>query len=411
MAITDKEQGVWETDQVYNKIMEGDIWSYTGADAFYMWGNNPKGGLGLNDTANRSSPTQIPGSTWSYLPHCNLISSNVMGGLKTDGTLWTWGNNDYGVLGHNQSSENARYSSPTQVGTDTTWDNISMGGDNAKSCIAVKTDGTLWCWGGNDKGNLGQNESGIPSSRSSPKQVGDDTDWNHGVAGADTMFAIKTNGTLWSWGYGKWYGQLAQNNQTSYSSPRQVGTNTTWSYVQAGRPGAGIATKTDGTLWTWGGNTNGELGHNGPTGPGYSGRSSSPKQVGTGTDWAYDSYNKISMGFYRAGAIKQDGTLWMWGYNANGQLGDNSQVKKSSPIQIPGTWEYVSGTYLETIAKKTDGTLWSWGYGGQGGLGNNTSTGNASRSSPIQVGGDMSIKDGERQMCAAWAKNAAIGKL
>ena len=408
MAITDKEQGVWSnSNQVYNKIMEGDIWSYTGADAYFIWGVGSKGRLGQNDTDSRSSPTQIPGSTWSALPHSNL-GIGYMGGIKSDGTLWTWGGNDYGVLGQGDQTQ---YSSPTQVGTDTTWSNLSMGGDNAKSCIAVKTDGTLWTWGGNDRGNLGFNQASTPSSRSSPKQVGEDTDWHHGSAGADFMFAVKTNGTLWSWGYGKWYGQLAQGSQSSFSSPRQVGTDTTWSYVQAGRPGSGIATKTDGTLWAWGYNANGELGQNGPTGPGYSGRYSSPRQVGTGTDWAYDSFQKIAMGSQKAGAIKQDGTLWMMGYNSNGQLGLNDQARRSSPTQIPGTWEYVSTANMETLAKKSDGTLWSWGYGGQGGLGNNTSTGNASRSSPIQVGGDMSIKDGERQMCAAWAKNAAIGKL
>ena len=298
MAITDKEQGVWSnSNQVYNKIMEGDIWSYTGADAYFIWGVGSKGRLGQNDTDSRSSPTQIPGSTWSALPHSNL-GIGYMGGIKSDGTLWTWG--------------------------------------------------------GNDRGNLGFNQASTPSSRSSPKQVGEDTDWHHGSAGADFMFAVKTNGTLWSWGYGKWYGQLAQGSQSSFSSPRQVG---------------------------------------------------------TGTDWAYDSFQKIAMGSQKAGAIKQDGTLWMMGYNSNGQLGLNDQARRSSPTQIPGTWEYVSTANMETLAKKSDGTLWSWGYGGQGGLGNNTSSGNASRSSPIQVGGDMIIRDGERQMIAAYSVNAAMGKM
>ena len=117
------------------------------------------------------------------------------------------------------------------------------------------------------------------------------------------------------------------------------------------------------------------------------------------------------MGSQKAGAIKQDGTLWMMGYNSNGQLGLNDQARRSSPTQIPGTWEYVSTANMETLAKKSDGTLWSWGYGGQGGLGNNTSSGNASRSSPIQVGGDMIIRDGERQMIAAYSVNAAMGKM
>ena len=403
MAITDKEQGVWETDQVYNKIMEGNIWSYTGADALFTWGSGSKGRLGHNDTVDRSSPTQIPGTTWSALPHSNL-GIGFMGGLKSDGTLWTWGDNPDGVLGHNNQTD---VSSPTQVGTNTTWSNISMGGDNGKSCIAVKTDGTLWCWGGNNHGQIGSNNK---TDYSSPRQIGSDTNWHHGASGADFMFAIKTDGTLWSWGYGEWYGQLAQNNKSDYSSPKQVGTNTTWAYVQAGRPGAGVATKTDGTLWTWGMNSNGELGQN-QGGGGYGPRYSSPKQVGTGTDWAYDKFNKISMGSTKIAAIKTDGTLWMSGYNSNGQLGQNDDTRYSSPVQIPGSWSYVTTAHFETLASKTDGTLWSWGYGGQGGLGNNTSTGNASLSSPIQVGGDMSVKSGGRAIIACWANYAALGKL
>ena len=356
MAITDKEQGVWSnSNQVYNKIMEGDIWSYTGADAYFIWGVGSKGRLGQNDTDSRSSPTQIPGSTWSALPHSNL-GIGYMGGIKSDGTLWTWGGNDYGVLGQGDQTQ---YSSPTQVGTDTTWSNLSMGGDNAKSCIAVKTDGTLWTWGGNDRGNLGFNQASTPSSRSSPKQVGEDTDWHHGSAGADFMFAVKTNGTLWSWGYGKWYGQLAQGSQSSFSSPRQVGTDTTWNSISDRRqslPGAGanfLATKTDGTLWAWGGQGDfGSLGLNqGPGGPG-AGSRSSPTQVGTDTNWSLTEDPYVDS--FGASAMKTDGTFWVWGGNDDGRLGFNtpSNTRYSSPTQLPGTWSQGIVTYGGSIAVK-----------------------------------------------------------
>ena len=109
-----------------------------------------------------------------------------------------------------------------------------MGGDNGKSCIAVKTDGTLFCWGGNLHGQLGLNNK---TDYSSPRQVGEsnpDT-WKIGSAGADYLLGVKTDGTLWSWGYNEWYGMLGQNSKTDYSSPKQVGTDTSWAYASAGR--------------------------------------------------------------------------------------------------------------------------------------------------------------------------------
>ena len=140
MAITDKEQGVWELDQVYNKINEGGIWNYTSdGTALWAWGRNYLGGLGAGIPGSRSSPVQIPGTTWKEIsPACNR---GVMS-FRTDGTLWTWGENLHGGLGQNNTTN---YSSPRQVGTDTTW---STG--NASLC--VKTNGTLWSWGYNLNG-------------------------------------------------------------------------------------------------------------------------------------------------------------------------------------------------------------------------------------------------------------------
>ena len=154
MAITDKEQGVWITEQVYNKQMEGGIWVYNGDGAGYVWGRNDEGGLGINLSSNsesRSSPTQIPGP-WKEMS----VTGDNNYGIKTDGTLWGWGNNEYGELGQNTTQ---KVSSPIQIGTETTWRRISNwpGGG-----MATKTDGTLWMWGKNDNGMLGQNQ-GEPS--------------------------------------------------------------------------------------------------------------------------------------------------------------------------------------------------------------------------------------------------------
>ena len=120
MAITDKEQGVWNLDQVYNKINEGGIWSYNGPpDQFFVWGYNEVGQLAQNDTTpGRSSPIQISGTDWSRMGS----GAYAVGGIKTDGTAWTWGANTYGVLGHNNE---VHYSSPTQLPG--TWDYLQSG--------------------------------------------------------------------------------------------------------------------------------------------------------------------------------------------------------------------------------------------------------------------------------------------
>ena len=123
MAITDKEEGVWELEQVYNKINQGGIWSYNAPIQLDLWGANHAGGIGQNTTSTTdySSPTQIPGTTWSQFTLSKAYSSGV--GVKTNGTLWTWGGPGY-LLAQNN---NVQYSSPTQVGTDTTWDKIKVG--------------------------------------------------------------------------------------------------------------------------------------------------------------------------------------------------------------------------------------------------------------------------------------------
>jgi alpha-tubulin suppressor-like RCC1 family protein len=329
-----------------------------------------------------------------------------MGAIKSDGTMWVWGSTNYGILGLNVygAGLSDSVSSPIQLGTETTWDNACFGGNNSAGCMAVKTDGSLWGWGQNRYGTLGLNDAGIPgslpseyqNSRSSPTQVGTDTTWKFvNYAGDDCIYGIKTNGTLWSWG-GAGAGQLGQNTPGTTpslrSSPVQVGTDTSWAFASGGRNGHAIATKTDGTLWCWGDNSKGALGLNesevgAPTWT--SPQRSSPTQVGSGTDWNYDNEGKISAGYQRVFAIKTNGTLWGWGRSHQGQLGLNEGGYKdySSPVQIPGTnWATISNV-SEVIATKTDGTLWTWGDNGEGkGMLNS----DVDRSSPTQVPGTWS---------------------
>jgi len=365
MAITDKEQGVWGLDQVYNKINQGSIWEYTGASELWVWGYNNNGQLGLNSTVDYSSPVQLPGS-WDKGAIGNSQTDHIQF-LKTDGTLWTWGYNAVGQLGQGNTTT---ISSPTQVGSGTDWASTVAG---SNSTFAIKTDGTLWSWGYNVKGQLGLNTGGIGTNVNSPSQIPGTTWSKVSSLGSMSSGAIKTDGTLWTWGNGQDYGSLGHDNTTNYSSPVQVGSDTTWSYIAGGAGGA-RAIKTDGTLWSWGSNTKGQLGQNNQT------NYSSPKQVGSGTDWS-----KVSAGRYNTIAIKTDGTLWEWGDNEKGSLGQNNLTQYSSPVQVPGTsWEKCYISY-PSYAIKTDGTLWVWGYNYRGSFGTNTDT-DANTSSPVQIG-------------------------
>ena len=183
--------------------------------------------------------------------------------------LFGWGNNYGGALGTGNST---LYSSPKQVGSLTGWATISFGNNN---CVSIKTDGTLWTWGTNPFGQLGL---GNTTYYSSPKQVGALTNWSKAFTnGNNACIAIKTDGTLWTWGSNQ-FGQLGLGNTTYYSSPKQVGLLTNWSSLGGGY-GSLVAVKTDGTLWTWGRNESGQLGQGNFT------YLSSPKQVGSLTNW------------------------------------------------------------------------------------------------------------------------------
>jgi len=292
----------------------------------WIWGRNNFGQLGFNDTNHRSSPTQVGSSTnWSVVSTQSFFTLSI----KTDGTLWSWGRGLFGALGNNSDYK----SSPTQVGTATNWSKFT--GGNFCS-MATKTDGTLWAWGTNSSGQHGTNNR---TSTDSPVQVGSGTNWNLVSMGVYSAAAVKTDGTLWLWGRNS-YGQLGLGDSTNRSSPVQVGTGTDWSKVSHSGDHA-LATKTNGTLWAWGQNTlGGNLGINDTI------ARSSPVQVGTGTNWSL-----ISAGRIMSVATKTDGTLWTWGRNSVGQLGLNTKGTvnyKSSPTQV-GTatnWTLISaGSY------------------------------------------------------------------
>jgi alpha-tubulin suppressor-like RCC1 family protein len=362
----------------------------TPAIRLYAWGGGGIGQLAQNDTVYRSSPVQVgTETTWSSQFACGWGGAAI----KNDGTLWTWGQNNFGQLGKNDT---VYRSSPVQVGSGTTWSKISIGMSNRM--VAIKTDGTMWTWGRDYNGSTGLNTPNI--HRSSPTQIGADTNWSSVNAGFDITFAVRTDGTLWVWGYANQYGEFGTNNisSTGRSSPTQVGASTNWAEAISAETWS-IGRRTDGTLWSWGhgSSVNGALGLNETV------DRSSPTQIGTGTTWSSFTYG--DNGGTSVLAVKTDGTLWAWGSDGSGQAGKNSTgTNRSSPTQVgfDTNWLKADLIYKDAvIAIKTNGTLWSWGNNNHGRLGLNDKV---FRSSPTQVGAGTSwtyISGGDRTGFAA----------
>ncbi|MGK4567408.1 RCC1 domain-containing protein [Flavobacterium sp. 3HN19-14] len=215
--------------------------------------------------------------------------------------------------------------------------------------LAIKEDGTLWAWGFNQFGQLGD---GTENNSVVPVQVGTSNDWKMVNAGGAFSMAIKNNGTLWGWGY-NYSGQLGLGTSGEgslyYTTPQQVGTLNTWKTVSADSGGSTLALKNDGTLWGWG-TTIGIM-------PSYGADTvATPTQIGTDNDWKQvDHFGSVSFG------IKTNGTLWGWGTSfGNGELGAGMINYYAVPTQI-GTssdWKQISSGHRYNMAIRNDGSLW-----------------------------------------------------
>lgn len=255
---------------------------------------------------------------------------NNMTAIKTDGTLW-WAGEAFqaGCCTTTPLNNTTSYSSPVQVGSQTDWATVQS---HNQGTHVIKTNGKLYCWGRNLWGALG---IGTVAGKCSPVQVGALTDWagiakggNHAVAG------IKTSGKLYTWGDAG-SGVAGTGSTSNTSSPVQVGSLTNWTVETAVSGGTMAAIKSDGTLWSWGSAVNGGLG-NGTTSPNLS----SPVQVGSDTNWSKIAPTERG-GF---AAIKTSGKLYAWGYNGRGALGQGDTTNRSSPVQVgSGTnWTKIS---------------------------------------------------------------------
>jgi alpha-tubulin suppressor-like RCC1 family protein len=342
----------------------------------YGWGRNAYGQLGDNTTTSYSSPISIVGgfTDWIQASAGGIHSL----GLRANGTVWAWGRNGFGQLGNNTAGFSSYKSSPVLVSGDfTDWVKTSAGGNHN---IGLRANGSLWSWGNNDSGELGINLSGFTQRRSSPVSiVGGITDWVDISTRNHFNLAIRANGTLWSWG-NNGVGQLGDDTVANKSSPVPVvGGFTDWISASAGGVHS-LGVRANGTLWAWGFNSSGRLGDNTTIS-----RSSPVSVVGDFTDWI-----QASAGGDHSLGLRANGTLWAWGGNVLGRLGDNTTVSRSSPVSVVGgftDWVQTSAGGFHSLGLRANGTLWAWGSNNQGRLGDNTTT---NRTSPVQVVGGFS---------------------
>ncbi|MFC5471295.1 immunoglobulin-like domain-containing protein, partial [Cohnella suwonensis] len=316
----------------------------------WAWGDNDYGQLGDGTTTRRYTPVQV-------LSGVQAIAAGARHSLalKSDGTLWAWGDNSVGDLGDGTTIDRH---TPVQV-----LSGVQAVASRGFHSLALKSDGTLWAWGDNAYGQLGD---GTTINSSTPVQVLSDVQAI--AAGFNHSLAVKSNGTLWAWGDNDW-GQLGDGTMTRRYTPVQV-----LSGVQAVAGGGAhsLALKSDDTLWAWGYNGDGELGDGTTT------NSITPVQA-QGLSGVQD----IAAGYLFSLTLKSDGTLLAWGDNSSGQLGDGTAADSSTPVQVLSGVQAAAAGIVHGLALKSDGTLWAWGYNGSGQLGDGTV--GTDRYSPVQV--------------------------
>jgi len=338
------------------------------------WGQNNYGKLGDGTSALKNVPTKINDvTTWKHI----AAGYNHTMAIRTDGSLWAWGYNDSGKLGIGEPS--GERTTPVRVVVESWEDNNCWAtvavGDN--QTVAIKTDGTLWAWGRNTYGQLGQGTSG-DARQTTPIQVGTDTHWVAAATGVDHLLALKDDGTLWAWGRNnnQCLGQ-GQGNITQQNSPVRVGTDSNWKAIAVGDNHC-MALKTDGTLYTWGSGSDGRLGQGNNTTLGV------PTRVLTATD----TWKTMAGGGTHSIAIKTDGTVWCWGAGSYGQIGDNATSSRNTPTKV--TTDYTDWVACSagqhSGALRANGSVWCWGYNSAGQIGDGTDGTSNNRRLPVQAG-------------------------
>jgi alpha-tubulin suppressor-like RCC1 family protein len=276
------------------------------------------GKLGQNqNVGQKSSPVSVVGNH-SFVKVGT--SEDARFGLKEDGTVWGWGSAASGQLGIGTTSGVGRSSPVSIVGDHSFIDIMISIGDLANHCAGLKTDGTVWSWGDNYIGQIGD---GTASNRSSPVSVVG----NHSfiqIDGGGTVIALKADGTAWGWGDGD-RGGIGDGNNVYRSSPSSVVGNHSFVEIRAGDD-FGLGRKEDGTVWCWGEGSHGKLGIN----TDINNRSSPVSVAGN------HSFVAVRTGRLHTVALKENGEVWTWGYGSEAQLGDGGIANRSSPVSVLG---------------------------------------------------------------------------
>ncbi len=334
-------------------IEAGDAFSIALKDdgTAWTWGANGAGQLGDGTNIARNSPVQVAGLT--------DVAEVTAGGnfalaLRRGGIVVGWGSSSLGALGNGEFAADA-IASPIENLRGVTA--VTAGG--AGHGLALRNDGTVWAWGNNNFGQLGiaQNIGASPL----PREVSGLSQSQSIGAGNQHSLAVMTGGSAWTWGQNN-VGQLGDGTQTQRNSPVQVSMLSGITAVAGGNTHS-LALKDDGTVWAWGGNGNGQLGD------GTQMQRLTPVRV-----VELSGVKAIACGATHSVALRNDGTVWTWGANNLGQLGYTTEADRLTPAQVPGLTGVVSiassSGAFHTLALKDDGSVWAWGRNARGQLGN-----------------------------------------
>jgi alpha-tubulin suppressor-like RCC1 family protein len=325
------------------------------AGAIWCWGDNFLGQLGNGTNTSANTPQRMgTASDWISLETGPLHTC----GLRVNGTAWCWGWNNAGELGNGTITT---ATTPQQVRSASDWISLAVGG--AHTC-GLRANGTAWCWGRDLEGQLGDDNNGVANIVTTPLQVGTASDWISLTAGGVHTCGLRVDGTWWCWGDNS-NGQFGNGANTSADTPQQVGTASDWISLEAGS-GYTCGLRVDGTAWCWGNNNQGKLGNGDDT---YT-PTNTPQQVGTASDWI-----SLEVGGSHTCGLRIDGTAWCWGFNFHGGLGNGAYdltISANTPQQVGTASDWISlevGDY-HTCGLRIGGTVWCWGENFYGQLGN-----------------------------------------